>query len=52
MTSWIAVPRCPGCGEVMRPDEKYDGFYQCIGCGFVSTKGDLAFMGNDYDEEE
>ncbi len=52
MTQWIAVPRCPGCREVMRPDGEFDGFYQCIGCGFIATSADLGFMGNDDEEEE
>jgi len=52
MAQWIAVPECPGCGEVMRPDEEYDDFFQCIGCGFVSTQADLAFLGNDEDEDD
>lgn len=51
MTQWLAVPRCPGCGYVMRKGEEDDeGFWQCTGCGFVSTSADLAFLGND-DEE-
>lgn len=53
MAQWLAVPRCPGCGDVMRPGEEEDeGFYQCIGCGFVTTRSDLTFLGNDDEEDE
>lgn len=53
MEQWIAFPKCPGCGYVMRPgDEEDEGFWQCIGCSFVSTIADLVFLGNDYEDDE
>jgi len=52
MAQWIAVPECPGCGDVMKPAEEYDDFFQCIGCGFVSTRADLAFLGNDDEDSD
>ena len=51
MAQWVAVPRCL-CGDVMRPAEDYDDFFQCIGCGFVATSADLAFLGNDEEDDE
>ena len=52
MAQWVAVPKCPGCGDVMRRAEEYDDFWQCIGCGFVATSADLAFLGNDDEEDD
>ncbi len=33
MASWIAVPICSDCDEVMAPDE--DGDFECPECGEI-----------------
>jgi len=51
MTQWLAVPKCP-CGEIMRISDDYVDLWQCIGCGFLATNADLAFMDNEDDDED